>query len=65
MRPGRADPELDDLIAEIIIDAYDEDEALIGFENASTKQTASPVQAPPSARTSKSCPSPPPTAAAN
>ena len=34
MRPGRADPELDDLIAEIIIDAYDEDEALMGFENA-------------------------------
>lgn len=33
MRPG-ADPELDELIADILIDAYDHDEALIGFENA-------------------------------
>lgn len=30
----RADPDLDDLIAEITIDCYDDDEALIGFENA-------------------------------
>ncbi len=30
----RTDPELDDLIADIITDAYDEDEALMGFENA-------------------------------
>jgi hypothetical protein len=34
MRPGRADPELDELIADILIDAYDHDEALMGFENA-------------------------------
>ena len=34
MSPNRADPELDDLIADIIIDAYDHDEALMGFENA-------------------------------
>ncbi|MGI8438800.1 MAG: hypothetical protein ACR2NV_01110 [Thermoleophilaceae bacterium] len=30
----RADPELDDLIAGITVDAHDEDEALTGFENA-------------------------------
>lgn len=30
----RADPDLDDLIAEITIDCYDEDEVLIGLENA-------------------------------
>jgi hypothetical protein len=30
----RADPDLDDPIAEITIDCYDDDEALIGFENA-------------------------------
>lgn len=30
----RADPELDSLIDEITIDCYDEDEALMGFENA-------------------------------
>jgi len=34
MKPGRADPELDELIADILIDAYDHDEALMGFENA-------------------------------
>jgi hypothetical protein len=33
MRPG-ADPEHDELIADILIDAYDHDEELIGFENA-------------------------------
>jgi len=30
----RADPDLDDLIAEITIDCHDEDEVLIGLENA-------------------------------
>lgn len=30
----RADPELDSLIDEITIDCYDEDEALMGFQNA-------------------------------
>jgi len=34
MSPRRADPELDALIADITIDAYEEDEALVGFENA-------------------------------
>lgn len=34
MNPRRADPELDDLIDEITVDAYDHDEALTGFENA-------------------------------
>jgi hypothetical protein len=35
MSPARhADPDLDDLIAEITIDAHDEDEQLMGFENA-------------------------------
>jgi len=31
---GRADPDLDDLITEITIDCYDEDEQLQAFENA-------------------------------
>ena len=30
----RTNPELDELIADITVDAYDEDEALMGFENA-------------------------------
>jgi len=30
----RADPELDDLIAEITVDCHDEDEQLTAFENA-------------------------------
>ena len=35
MSPARrADADLDDLIAEITVDCYDEDEALMGFENA-------------------------------
>ena len=34
MSPRHADPELDELIADITIDAHDEDEALMGFENA-------------------------------
>lgn len=33
-RAGRADPELDSLIAEITVDCYDEDEALMAFQNA-------------------------------
>jgi len=33
-RTARADPELDSLIAEITIDCHDEDEQLMGFENA-------------------------------
>jgi len=34
MTPRRADPELDELIDDITVDAYDHDEALMGFENA-------------------------------
>ena len=35
MSPARhAAPDLDDLIAEITVDAHDEDEQLMGFENA-------------------------------
>ncbi len=34
MTPPHADPELDDLIDEITLDAHDEDEQLMGFENA-------------------------------
>ncbi len=34
MSPRRADPALDELIDEITVDAYDHDEALMGFENA-------------------------------
>lgn len=33
-RARQADFELDSLIAEITVDCYDEDEALMGFENA-------------------------------
>ncbi len=33
-RARQADPELDSLIAEITVDCHDEDEALMGFENA-------------------------------
>lgn len=35
MSPARqADPELDSLISEITVDCHDEDEQLVGFENA-------------------------------
>jgi hypothetical protein len=34
MSPRPTNPELDDLIADITVDAYDHDEALMGFENA-------------------------------
>lgn len=63
----RADPELDDLIAEITTDCYDEDEALIGFENAFDEADCLPAhaQAPSSAKTSGCCPFRPPTAAAS
>ena len=41
----RADPDLDDLIAEITIDCYDEDEVLIGFENAFDEAACLPCPA--------------------
>jgi hypothetical protein len=34
MSPTKADPELDSLIWEITVDCHDEDEQLVGFENA-------------------------------
>lgn len=44
MSPARqADPELDSLIAEITIDAYDEDEALQAFENAFDEDAIFPL----------------------
>ncbi|MCA1697820.1 MAG: hypothetical protein LC790_02515 [Actinobacteria bacterium] len=46
MSPARqADPELDRLIAEITIDAYDEDEALQAFENAFDEDAHFPLPA--------------------
>lgn len=45
MSPTRQiDPELDSLIAEITIDAYDEDEALQAFENAFDEDARFPLQ---------------------
>ncbi len=44
-RSGRADPQLDSLIAEITIDCYDEDEALSAFENAFDEQASFPIPA--------------------
>lgn len=41
----RADPDLDDLIAEITIDCYDEDEVLTGFENAFDEAVCLPCPA--------------------
>ena len=44
MSPARqADPELDCLIAEITIDAYDEDEALQAFDNAFDEDASFPL----------------------
>jgi hypothetical protein len=34
MSPTQADPELDSLIWEITVDCHDQDEQLVGFENA-------------------------------
>jgi hypothetical protein len=46
MSPARhADSELDSLIAEITIDAYDEDEQLQGFENAFDEDAKLPLPA--------------------
>ena len=43
MSPARqADPDLDDLIAEITVDAHDEDEQLMGFENAFDEDASFP-----------------------
>jgi len=41
----QADPELDSLIAEITIDAYDEDEQLQAFENAFDEDVHFPLPA--------------------
>jgi hypothetical protein len=45
MNPNRADPDLDDLIDEITVDAYDQDEALMGFENAFDEAACLPCPA--------------------
>jgi len=45
MSPHRADPELDDLIADITVDAHDHDEALMGFENAFDEAACFPCPA--------------------
>jgi hypothetical protein len=44
-RARSADPELDNLIAEITIDCYDEDEVLSAFENAFDEQAHFPCPA--------------------
>ncbi len=44
-RTGRADPQLDSLIAEITIDCHDDDEALSAFENAFDEETSFPIPA--------------------
>jgi hypothetical protein len=64
-RARSADPELDNLIAEITIDCYDEDEVLSAFENAFDEQAHFPVPRPSSARTSRCYPSAQATVAAN
>ena len=45
MSPRSADPELDDLIADITVDAYGQDEALMGFENAFDEAACFPCPA--------------------
>ncbi|MCA1677787.1 MAG: hypothetical protein LC777_01975 [Actinobacteria bacterium] len=45
MSPSRADSELDELIADAIVDAYDQDEALMGFENAFDEEGCLPCPA--------------------
>jgi len=45
MSSHRAAPELDDLIADITVDAYDQDEALMGFENAFDEAACLPCRA--------------------
>ena len=45
MSPDRADTDLDDLIDEITTDAYDHDEALMGFENAFDEAACLPCPA--------------------
>lgn len=44
-RSSQTDPELDNLIAEITIDCYDEDEALSAFENAFDDEGGFPIPA--------------------
>lgn len=42
MAPGRSDRDLDDLISEITTDCYNDDEELMGFENAFDEEAALP-----------------------
>jgi hypothetical protein len=58
MSPVRqADPELNNLIDEIIVDSHDEDEQLMGFEAAFDEDASFPCRAPSSARKWRSSPS--------
>ena len=43
-RAYRADPDLDDVIAEIIVDCHDEDEVLQAFQNAFEEDAGLPCQ---------------------
>jgi hypothetical protein len=43
-RADRADPDLDDVIAEIIVDCHDEDEVLQAFQNAFEEDASLPCQ---------------------
>ena len=45
MSPRPTNPELDDLIADITVDPYDHDEALMGFENAFDEAACFPCPA--------------------
>lgn len=62
MTAKRRRDDLDKLIAEIIVDCYDEDEELMGFENAFDEGADFPVPDALSAKTSECYPSPPTTA---
>ena len=43
-RADRADPDLDEVIAEIIVDCHDEDEVLQAFQNAFEEDASLPCQ---------------------
>jgi hypothetical protein len=57
MTPRHVDPELDDLIDEITVDAHDIDEQLMGFEAAFDEDANLPSPAPWSVRKSRFSPS--------
>jgi Calcium binding len=58
MPPARqADAELDTLIEEITVDAYDQDEQLMGFENAFDEDASFPCSGTVVGEEDKCCPS--------